>query len=183
MMRLFVAIWPPAEVLDDLPLAYLQSRIDRQGVRFTRPEKIHLTLRFLGNVQDEQLEPLVQALSESLAAVSSVELEAKGVGGFPNLRRPKIVWIGLSADLMAIRDRVVEATDSFAEVLDDDSSQPHLTIARVSPASQKVGRILADCLQELGDRNFARWRASEVTLVKTLPNGSYEVVARFPLSD
>ena len=179
-MRLFVALWTPSEILETLPLSLLQEHLTRQGVRFTRPEKIHLTLRYLGNVLEDQVEPLTASLAEALAGISEVELTASGLGAFPNIDRPKVVWAGVHGDLTALHQRVIEATDDVAEQ-PADAWEPHLTLARVSPPSQKVGRALEPLVRQTAGELFGSWIAREVLLVQTQADGSYHIMAEFPL--
>jgi 2'-5' RNA ligase len=182
-MRLFVAIWPPAEVLEQLEPAIqrLQTDIGRQGVRFTKPEKIHLTMRFLGEVDEKQLDRLTDSLTANLQGISVGELQVQGIGAFPDSRRPGIVWAGLVGELTALHQRILEATDDFAERPDSKPFHPHLTLARVSPPSQKVGRALDPIVKEWGAITLATWEPEEVSLVQTLPGGSYAQLASFPL--
>jgi 2'-5' RNA ligase len=177
-MRLFVAIWVPQEVLEGLPLALLQENLTRQGVRFTKPEKIHLTLRYIGLV--DSAEPVASALSEALTGMPPVELTTAALGAFPHLERPKVIWAGVQGALDVLRARVIEATDDFAEK-EAEEHVPHLTLARVSPPSSKVGRALAPLVQQTADELFGRWTANEVQLVETKGDGSYSIVAEFPL--
>ena len=181
-MRLFVAIWLPTDIVKALPLPLLHEHLTRQGVRFTKPEKIHLTLRFLGNVDPARVDELVVSLSSALTGLSSVSLSASGLGGFPHLDRPKVVFAGILGELTAVHERVIEATDDFAEQAADELT-PHLTLARVSPPSSKVGRALQPLVQQTAGALFGEWTASEVRLVETLGDGTYRSVAEFPLRD
>lgn len=179
-MKLFVAIWLPSEVVDALPLPLLQEHLTRQGVRFSRKDKVHLTLRYLGNVDPARHEALVASLTDATVELDAVELTASGLGAFPHLDRPKVIWAGIQGDLLAIHERIVEATDDFAEV-EVESFTPHLTLARISPPSQKVGRALLPLVKQMEGVEFGRWRAGDVGLVETLPDGHYRSDVVFPL--
>ena len=180
-MRLVDAIWLPAEVVEALPLPLLQEHLTRQGVRFTKPEKLHLTLRFLGNLEADRVDELVSSLSAALTGLNAVQLSACGLGGFPHLDRPKVIFAGVLGELTTIHERVIEATDDFAEQTADELT-PHLTLARVSPPSSKVGRALQPLVHKTAGELFGEWTATEVRLVETLGDGTYRAVAEFPLS-
>jgi RNA 2',3'-cyclic 3'-phosphodiesterase len=182
-MRLFLGIWIDETVLEGLeePLGKLREAITRQGVRFTRPERIHLTVRFLGNVMEDALPDLTASLREGLQGAAAPQLEVSEIGGFPGLHRPAVVWAGVSGPLEELHRRVVEATDVFAERPDDKEFRPHLTLARVSPPSQKVGRALEPVVQEFRGKTFCRWTPAEVVLVEST-SGAYEVRERFALT-
>lgn len=162
-------------------LDLLNEKLSRQGVRFTAREKVHLTVRFLGNVDDERLTALVDSLSANTLGLAAPELTLNGLGAFPNATRPGIVWAGIQGDVALLHTRVTEATDDFADRPETKPYHPHLTLARISPPSQKVGRALAPVLNEFAASVLAQWKPTELMLVQTLPGGQYETKATFPL--
>jgi 2'-5' RNA ligase len=159
----------------------LKEALSRQGVRFTATDKIHLTVRFLGNVDEDRFPEAVSALAANLAGMQAPELTVAGLGAFPSANRPGIVWAGVQGDIALLHSRTTEATDDFAEKEETKPYHPHLTLARVSPPSQKVGRALQPLLAEFGDEVLARWTPTELVLVQTMPGGQYETRAAFPL--
>src|SRR5579862_7729681 len=179
-MRLFVGVELSGPALDYV-LAVRETlvrEISRQGVRFVRPEKLHLTAAFLGEVD----EPQIEALSEALGAIREpvgFELEIGGLGGFPDLQRPKVLWIGVrdpSGCFAELPVRVADSAKPFARDLDDKPIIPHLTLARISPGSKEVGRIA----QRLGIENpEVCVRVESFSLIWSKPDGSYEVLKRF----
>lgn len=179
-VRLFVALWLPSHLVAALPLPLLQEHLTRQGVRFTKPEKIHLTLRFLGNVDGSEVEALTASLAEKLAGLQAISLRAAALGAFPHLDRPKVIWSGVQGDLTLLHERVIEATDDFAET-EADELEPHLTLARVSPPSSKLGRALQPLVKQSAEEIYGEWVASEVLLIETTGDGTYRIVAEFPL--
>jgi 2'-5' RNA ligase len=177
-MRLFVAIELPDEVRERLREVdgRLRDVITRQGVRFVRLEKIHLTLRFIGDVADERVIELVEALRAGTEGSGAVDLQATGLGCFPNLRRPRVVWVGVQGDLQNVASRASEAVAPFAGA-GESTFVPHLTLARVSPASQAVGRILEPLADELKDQSFGSWTARKIVLIQSiLSTGEYQTV-------
>src|SRR5574341_2352020 len=112
-IRTFIAI-----ELDDEPkhaLADLQSRLKRErgsnAIRWVTTEKIHLTLKFLGNIQADVLPALQHAVSDACAGTPPFTLELCGVGAFPNVNRPNVVWVGVEGD--------VEIATRLAQKIDD----------------------------------------------------------------
>jgi 2'-5' RNA ligase len=176
-MRLFLAIFPPESVrLEILKLQQiLKDRITRQGVRFTYPDKIHLTLAFLGDRCSP--EDAIERATPLLAPLTSPDMQVSGLGCFPSEVRPKTIWLGVkSAEIQTLGQALNQEFESG-----DEAFAPHVTLVRVSPASQAVGRLL----RPLGPQfqSDLSWIADKVDLVSTLGDGRYETLSRFPLRE
>lgn len=125
-MRLFVAIIFPKAVKEQLVELY-------QGIKkakWVRPEQIHLTLGFIGEVTGEQADRLQLAL----AAVKSLAftMQLRGVGTFPNDRHPKVLWVGIAPcpELLALQSKIEEAIRAPGHPKDKHAFNPHITLAR-----------------------------------------------------
>lgn len=133
-MRLFIALELPQEVRQKLALL----RVETPGVRWVAAEQLHLTLAFLGDVAEEKLAPLLQALGKVLFKPFLLQFDK--LGCFPHPRAPRIVWIGLQPhpllnDLAAgIRSAVSDA----AIILEDRPFTPHITLARLKVPNQQI---------------------------------------------
>jgi 2'-5' RNA ligase len=174
-MRLFLAIAPPEPVLQELIRVQdvLKETISRQGVRFTNTAKLHLTLAFLGD--DAEPDEVVPIATSVLSTVGALDLSLTKIGCFPDPRRPKTIWLGVEGDgLIELGERL---RDAFS--LGDTPYVPHMTLARISPGSQTVGRLLADVAPKIIAE--AAWTADSVSLVKTLASGEYEETHRWRL--
>lgn len=127
--RLFVALALPAPVR-----ATLESQAQPlPGVTWTRPEQLHVTLRFLGDVPAAQIEPLVARLAT--VRVAPFVLPVEGVGAFPPNRPPHVLWIGTGSGhprLFQLRQRVDDALLAAGLQLDLRTFHPHVTLARVT---------------------------------------------------
>jgi len=180
--RGFVAVVPPEDVLDAIETRVVPVRAAHDGLRWSRREQWHFTLRFLGPVPE--VDVLVGALRESLAVVPPVEaLALGGAGAFPNPRRASVVWLGVREGVDALA-RVAAAVES-ASVAVGSTPEPrpfraHLTVARV-PRPRDVATVLA----ALGEEPVGEsWVVEDVVLVAsdTRPTGAvYSEVARVPL--
>lgn len=130
--RLFVGIGFPEPCR--AALAELMQPID--GVRWTRPEQLHLTLRFLGDVLDDQIQKIVESLSK--VRVEPFLLPLEGIGAFPPRGHPKILWAGLGrahTRLFQLRQRVDDALLAAGWRGEMRSFDPHVTVGRVVTAS------------------------------------------------
>src|SRR5512133_551916 len=127
IMRLFIAIALPA----DLKMTLGQLRVEIQGARWVPAEQIHLTLAFLGEVA----EPEVERLTRALAGIQTNEFRLcfSGTGCFPNRHRPRVLWIGLEphARLQELAGKVREAVIDCGIAQEERPFSPHITLARL----------------------------------------------------
>jgi 2'-5' RNA ligase len=145
-IRSFVAIELPDEVRD--ALSGVQSAIKERmqtsesSMRWVRPESIHLTLQFLGDVPIKVLPLVSDAIRKGCAQTSAFELELGGPGVFPNLRRPRVVWIGLKGDqraMYALKSLQAAISDELQPqgFKPDKEFKPHLTLGRVREGARQ----------------------------------------------
>src|SRR4051812_2511837 len=103
-MRLFVAANPPAEVRSQL--AEIQRRLEtslgRAEISWSKPEQIHVTLKFLGDFPSPGLGELKSELAQVCAGASRLELQARGLGVFPDACKPRVIWVGLNGQMEAL---------------------------------------------------------------------------------
>ena len=194
-MRLFVAIELPeawrAEataarrwLLDRLRQSSGEAVDDQPGLRFTSPERLHLTLRFLGEVEEPVLPALQQQLAGEVVAVD-VPLELAALGTFGSRGRPNVVWLGLGGDLdglQATRVAVDRALAAAGVEVDDQPLRPHITLARVDRrATPGQRRAIRAAIEEIEAPASARFVAREVVLVRSHLGRDvrYEVLGRY----
>lgn len=139
-MRLFVALdFPPS--LREALAPLFREKIP--GAKWTSPEQLHLTLRFLGECPDETFEALRSGLRE--IAAPSFPLALQGVGTFPNPQRPRVLWAGLEAgpELYALQNQVEALAQALGLPPETKAFSPHLTLARLKfPAPAETARFL-----------------------------------------
>jgi 2'-5' RNA ligase len=189
-LRLFIAISVPEEI--KARLAALQrewrERLGRSSVSWTRPENLHLTLRFLGDVSSNRLDDLTGALAAAIAPQAPLLLAVTGLGFFPNTRRPRVLWAGIrdeAGELPELARRIATATDSFSRQPAEERFAGHLTLARIRRSGGDGSTTLDQYIQETAARAVGSWRAESVELVRSElhPVGSrYTTLARLPLA-
>jgi RNA 2',3'-cyclic 3'-phosphodiesterase len=146
-VRLFIAVNFPAELREALFVDAASLRRSGDGVSWVPPERLHLTLKFLGECERTLLEPLGSVLRKATAEEGALALSLGGLGAFPNFSRPRVVWIavddgGRLARLAAALDRECGALGIERE---RRRFQPHLTIGRVrGELSRAAARALAE---------------------------------------
>ncbi len=169
MARLFVAVWPPPDVVEAVAAV---ARPPVVGLRWTRPEQWHVTLRFLGWVED--VDAVSQALEAATAEVPPVEATLG-----PALDRfgPRVLHVPVEG-LDPVATEVVRATADLGKPPEDRPFAGHLTLARVAKG------VRVDLRPLVGHAVSGRWPVEEVTLVESRlsPAGArYEVVERYAL--
>ncbi|HKW47168.1 MAG TPA: RNA 2',3'-cyclic phosphodiesterase [Gemmatimonadaceae bacterium] len=166
-MRLFLAINFPPGVRHAIAEASAPLRAVAPELSWIREPQIHLTVKFLGE-QPEDIAPKIAASMNDVAARNRVvDVEIGGVGAFPNFRRPRVVWIGVSPEpkLELLHHDVESACESLGLPLDGRPFRPHLTLARVKPRVAK-----ADVM-----RNLAR-AAKSVSYVEEVVISSIDLM-------
>lgn len=126
-MRIFIAI----ELPDELKRALGSLRLDMPGIRRVPVGQLHLTLAFLGEVEEAALECLIRALANIRAPAFT--LCFSGTGCFPDRRRPRVLWAGLEPhpDLKRLADSVRSAVNYCGIPLEERPFSPHITVARL----------------------------------------------------
>jgi 2'-5' RNA ligase len=184
-MRLFVAVDLPSDLADDVAAA--QERFgDAAGLRFTDPAQAHVTLAFLGEVDDDRVDRVERAVERGVdaAGVDPFEATVGGFGVFPSLDYITVIWSGVRQGAGRLRrlheDLVPELTPLGFEP-DDHAFTPHVTLARMDDARGKetVQRVVRE-----EDPLIGSFRVESVRLKRselTADGPAYSTVARVPL--
>lgn len=178
-IRAFIAV----EISEEAraALAELSARLKRTeaGVSWTRPGSIHLTLRFLGDIAPDQVDPVAAAMAEACHGLAPIAVELGGWGTFPPGKRPRVIWIGLkqgAPSLAALFVRLEAALVASGFGPADKPFSPHLTLGRV-----KSGHHLASALKVMeahADRSFGAFTADRLVLFQSELNPSGAVYTR-----
>lgn len=162
--RTFIAVGISEEIREEA--ISLQATLAKSGadVKWVEPESMHLTLLFLGEVDDRELHSVCRAVSRVAAEEPMFTLGVSGVGAFPTPRRPKVVWAGISegADALArLHDKLEAAMlDLGCYRKEERSYTPHLTLGRVK--SEADGFTLAPLLTKQSEWGGGRTVIDEV---------------------
>jgi 2'-5' RNA ligase len=181
-MRTFVAIDLPEQLHAALAQAQQAFRKAAPEARWTRPEGIHLTLKFLGEVSEAQVKEVVEALGQ-IGSFEPFSVEVRGFGFFPQVRRPRVFWVGVEAPpaLGELAARVEGEMEKIRFPREQRAFTPHLTLARFEvPRPQPA---LEAALAQHAPASLGRFEASEFFLFesKLSPQGAqYRKVVRFP---
>lgn len=182
-LRLFVAVELPAGAQEALAATVGQLRgLTPAGVRWVNPAGIHLTLKFLGEVDGGLVEPLLAGLQREMAGMnnSPFPLYLEGLGVFPNRREPRVIWAGVGGDLETLAEvqrRVEAAAVRLGLARERRAFRPHLTLGRVrdrvDPAARReLGSVVTE--QEAALAAAYAWTVEEISLIRSVltPQGA-----------
>ena len=181
-MRAFIAIDLPESIRAALRGKQAAFRSASLGARWTQPEGIHLTLKFLGEISDTQVREASERLKR-LGPFEAFALRVKGFGFFPDGRRPRVFWVGIetSANLIRLAEQVDAAMEGIGFAREDRAFRPHLTLARFrEPQAQPA---LQAAVSREGEQDLGSFEVSQFFLFesKLSPQGAqYLKVERFP---
>lgn len=185
MIRAFIAVTLDSKVIDEIAAASNQLRPEITGVRWVTPTNFHLTLKFLGSIDDAAIEPIGATLREQLRLFPRFTINAKGLGVFPGPKRPRVLWVGLTGDrLVSLASRVESALRPLGFKPEDRKFTPHLTIGRWRDAD-RAPKSLGRQLENWQTRDFGVSNVESVKLIQSVlkPEGaSYNHLIIVPLN-
>ena len=174
-MRVFVALDIPEEVRAALGKLTARLRTSCRAARWVRIEGVHLTLKFIGEVQPEIIEPIKASLSR-IRSPDTIELKYRNVGFFPDERRPSVFWTGIDAgpELGALAAAVETSLEPLGIAKEQRAFSPHLTLARFETRRGPGARsgfalgALTKAISEAGPLEFGAGIANEFHLYQSI---------------
>lgn len=175
-MRLFTAIELPAEMVEKLS-AFLTRLCPLANLRWTEVANLHITTKFIGEWPEARIEEVKTAL-RGVTRTGPIRISVRGVGWFPDLRRPHVFWAGVDGGepLQKLARTTEEAVAALGVPAEPRVYSPHLTLARV-----KYAVPLEELLKAAGDPDFGTFQVSSFFLYLS-SNGKYSKLAEFPLN-
>ncbi|HSD82857.1 MAG TPA: RNA 2',3'-cyclic phosphodiesterase [Anaerolineae bacterium] len=190
-IRAFIAIELPDAVLAEVGNieARLKPQMPPEAIRWVKADSIHLTLKFLGQVPSDQLSLIMLSLRTAVAAHAPFTLEVKGAGCFPNIHRPRVVWVGVQENghgLHALQRAVENAIAPLGYPTEIRDFTPHLTLGRLArDVRQSDQKKIGEVVQAAGVGSLGKWEVKQVALIKSdlKPSGAeYTILAEAPLT-
>ena len=184
MIRAFLAIQPAEDVLRNLESLQIEFGDTGADVRWVRAEAMHLTLQFLGEVRENELPAIERGLAEALREQAPVEIECRGLGVFPNQKRPRVVWVGLhGAGLARVAERAETVLSPLGFPPEEREFTPHITLGRIR--STRGWEQLQRVLKVSADRSLGSSRIDHATLYRSElrpDHAVYTALATFPFA-
>ncbi|MBI4126015.1 MAG: RNA 2',3'-cyclic phosphodiesterase [Deltaproteobacteria bacterium] len=147
----------------------LASKVD--GITWVRPDHIHCTLKFFGNVEEEQLmEKIAPAIAKISSTASSINLSAVGLGAFPNWRYPRVVWAGLSGEterVATLHEQLEAAFVPFGIKCENRDFRLHLTLGRAKQRIKHTPEFSA-FIEKQAIREFGSFSVDHLILMKSV---------------
>ena len=168
MLRVFTAIQLPDAVIRKIVSACGRFA-GSSGLKWVEPSGLHLTLNFVGDVEDREIPNLCTAFARNLDNLDPFPIQLQGMGAFPNFDRPRVLWLGVVEG----EEPLVELNRRFRDIIEEygfvqeKRFTPHVTLARTQKSNLAPNEITR--MQQHFDRlNLDRFRASEVVVFNSL---------------
>ena len=183
--RTFLAIDPPEAVRREMGRIQEQMKRTVRGlIRWIHPEGIHLTLKFFGDITGDDITRIADAAEQEATTKKPLELQVKTVGVFPDLKRPRVVWLGMAGDvdrLLALQTALDKRFAALGFPKEDRPFRAHLTLGRIKTSKGLLG--MAQAVEQGAAAEAGSFRAAGLTLFKSdlKPAGAvYTKLAEFP---
>ena len=141
-IRSFIAIELPEEVKSALTkLRGGLERTEHSFIKWVDPGGIHLTLKFLGNVPFKQVTQITRAVEEATKGIPHFHLEISSLGAFPNLKQPRVLWVGIGGEidrLLRLQQNIDSALAPLGFAKEERPFTPHLTLARMRQGASSI---------------------------------------------
>jgi 2'-5' RNA ligase len=151
-MRTFIAIELPEEIKKQIEKLQAPLKKTRAFVSWVKPGNIHVTLKFLGEVPEEKTNEVFSATERAVGGTKRFSMSLKGTGGFPNLRRPRVIWIGTGSgeeELSCLAEKIEEEMEKIGFPKEKRKFSPHFTIGRV-----KSSKNIEELAQQVESTEF-----------------------------
>jgi 2'-5' RNA ligase len=162
LIRSFLAIELPKPILRKIEEIQGDLRSAHADVRWMSPEKIHLTLKFFGNIEESRIDSIFKLIEEPVRSTPPFSLKVRGVGAFPSMKSPRVIWLGLvngSESLTSLQKQIETQLEKIGFQPEDRPFHPHLTLGRMKSSRGKDelgGRMEKHREEEFGDFQVER---------------------------
>ncbi|MCX7794621.1 MAG: RNA 2',3'-cyclic phosphodiesterase [Thermodesulfovibrionales bacterium] len=186
MIRSFIAIELNEDIKKELGLLIEDLKPLAQDLKWVRPENLHITLKFLGGVEEKKIEKIKQALEETVKPYKPFTVKIKGIGQFPEKKMPRVIWAGVehSETLLLLQRETEKSLLKLGFKKEEREFTGHITIARLK--NHHDIKKLLNKLPDFKDKDFGIQEVNEIVLMKSelRPEGArYEIIARFAIGN
>ncbi len=166
MIRTFIAVELPDTFIPEIER--ISSMLKAPGIKLVEPGLVHITMKFLGDTQEDKVEPIISALSQ--INCRPFEARIKGIGIFPKSGYIRVIWIGAQGDFGTLHNEI-ERVLTPLKFEKDHQFTPHATLARVKQAREKAA--LLDKINKLGEVDLGTMVVHSISFKKSIltPDG------------
>ena len=168
MIRSFLAIELPATVQTKIRKIEEDLGSTSADVRWVSPGKIHLTLKFFGNIEESKIDSIITAIKGPINTAKPFDLSVRGTGAFPNLKNPRVIWIGLvdaEGILTALQKELESSLEKIGFEPEDRPFRPHLTLGRVK--SNRGKEELIRSVDKYREEEIGTFQVEKIVLFKS----------------
>jgi 2'-5' RNA ligase len=168
LIRSFLAIELPKSILKKIDEVQGDLRSTHADVRWVNPEKIHLTIKFFGSVEESRIDSIFKSIEEPIRDTSPFSIKVRGIGAFPNLRNPRVIWMGLADGrevLISLQKQIEAQLEKIGFEPEDRPFHPHLTLGRMKSSRRK--EELAGKMERHKEEEFGDLKVERVVLFKS----------------
>ncbi len=168
MIRSFIAVKIPNTYKAPIQELLADFKSTGAAVRWVKPESIHITLKFLGNIKEELVDKIALKISESVANRKYIELQVKGCGAFPGIKSPRVIWLGIQGEVNLLGELQADLEKRLIPLGFAPEKRPfkaHLTLGRVK-GSRGKGRLIS-ILREKSNFELDPFEVKEVVLYRS----------------
>ncbi len=188
LVRTFIAINLPANLRAAIAInqSQLKKKLSLDCIKWTEPNQLHITLRFLGEILQSQVSALETILGEITPKFNSFSLNISGIGVFPDIKRPRVIWVGISGEtrqLFCLAKAIADATSNIGQI-EEREFHPHITLGRVKSSDPSDLRTIGTTIQHIKLEQLGEWHVTQIDLMKSTltPKGPiYECLKSFSL--
>jgi 2'-5' RNA ligase len=183
-MRTFIAVELPEKVKGEIEQLQAPFKKTDTLVSWVKPKNIHVTLKFLGEVPEERIKEVLSATQKAVEGARKFTMSLKGTGAFPNLRRPRVIWIGAGSgeeELSLLAARIEEEMEKIGFPKEKRKFSAHFTVGRVK-SPRNIEKLME--LVSSSDFQTEEIQVSEVVVMKSQldPGGAiYTPLRKIPL--
>jgi len=184
-MRTFIAVTISSEVREKIRQIQAEFKKGDPDVKWVEPENLHLTLKFLGEVGEEKLSAVIEKTKLGLSGIFNFKVHLSGLGSFPNLRSPRVVWVSVSQgkdELKKLSERIEENLSHLGFPKEKREFSAHLTIGRVR--SPRKREKLVRKIEELENSDVGEFSVDKVLVMESQlsPKGpTYRIIEEVDL--
>jgi 2'-5' RNA ligase len=182
-LRCFIAIEIPEAIKKAIVSSTDSLKKSGADVKWVSPENIHITLQFLGETEEAQIPLIKEVLGKILLPYSPFYIRIAGIGCFPDIRRPRVIWVGTeeSQHVINLHGDIAKGLERLGYQEEERNFTPHLTIGRVK--SNRNTKELGRKMDEIKAASFSGFEVQNITLMKSelKPSGPiYYSLAEIP---
>jgi RNA 2',3'-cyclic 3'-phosphodiesterase len=177
--RMFIAALLPPELAAHVARTqrHLLHQSGAQFIRWTRPEQVHLTLEFLGNVEVPRVGELCECVRAACAGQTPLRVTLGGLGCFPSLKKPNVLWLGLNGEVAALgrlQAAIRSGTAGFGDHRENRQFQAHLTFGRIKSGAFRQAHHVAQMIEQNPVAELGAWTIDRVVIMRSelLQNGA-----------